>query len=69
MSLQEQLIRSRTARTALSVVIDGKHLQQPQLSELAWHLSAMDEKRKLEKGEPMSDSHMMQEAVEWARSK
>ena len=67
MSLQEQLIRSRTARTALAVVVNGKHLRQPQLSELAWHLHALDEKRNLEKCKPMSDEHMMQEAVKWAR--
>jgi hypothetical protein len=66
---QAKLARNRFSQAALSVSIDGHLLQQPYLTDLAWHLYDMDEKRKHEKGKPMSDDHLKQEAVKWAKSR
>lgn len=67
MTIAEALLRDRFAQAALSVVIDGRRLQQPQLTDLAWHLNALNYKRIAEKGKPMSDDHLKQEAVKWAK--
>ena len=67
MTFQADLSRDRFAQAALSVMIDGKYLQQPELSALAWYLHEKNEKRLKEKGKPMSDDHLKQEAVAWAR--
>lgn len=68
-TLQEELIGDRFAQAALSVTIKGWHLKQPELMDLVWHLHYVNMKRMVEKGKPMSDDHLKQEAVKWARSK
>ena len=44
-------------------------LRQPALSELAFHLSEINEKRLAEKGKPLSEDHVKQEAVKWSRAR
>jgi len=66
MTYQEMLLRDRYANAALSVVKNGRLLQQPKLSLCAKHLFLMNAKRMKEKGKEMSDDHLRQEAVMWA---
>ena len=68
-SFQAALMRDRYAQAALSVSVDGKRLLQPDLTDCAWHLKSLDVKREKEKGKQMSDDHLKQEAVKWARTK
>jgi len=62
-SYQAALLRYRYAQAALRV----HGLTQPRLSECASHLAEMDEKRQQLKGRSMTEDHLTQEAVEWAR--
>ena len=69
-SYQSALIRDRYAQAALAVTtVMGKRLLQPDLTECAWYLAGLDAKRLLEKGKPMSEDHLKQEAVKWAKGK
>lgn len=66
-SYQAALARDRFAQAALSVIVNGKYLRQPALTDLAWYLHELDLKHQKEKGKPMTDDHLKQEAVKWAR--
>lgn len=66
-SYQEMLLRNRFAQAALSVSVKGQRLLQPDLGDCAGHLSGLDFKRQQEKGQSMSNDHLKQEAVKWAR--
>lgn len=68
-TFQSALLRDRFAQAALSVIVDGKHLLQPDLIDLAWHLSVLNDKRIAEKGKPMSGDHLKQEAAKWAKAR
>lgn len=68
-SYQERLQENEYAQAALSVMIKGQMLQQPSLTECAWHLSLLDEERYKAKGKYMTLDHLKQEAVKWARAK
>ena len=58
MDYVKQLQGDRYAMAALST-----KLKQPRLSECAFYLMSMELKR----GKPMTDDHLKQEAVKWAR--
>lgn len=68
-SYQERLQENEYAQAALSVMLKGQMLQQPALTECAWHLSLLDEERYKTKGKYMTLDHLKQEAVKWARDK
>jgi hypothetical protein len=69
LTYQSALAKDRFAQAALSVVIGGRCLLQPDLSDLAEHLYWLDRNRQRDKGKPMGDDHLKQEAVRWARMK
>lgn len=61
--MQRELMHDRFALAALSVA----DLKQPELGECAWYLFDMDARRQIKKGKPMTDDHLKQEAVKWAK--
>ena len=64
MSYADQLLGDRYCKAALSV---HPYLQQPRLQNCAMYLMVMDMKRDEVGKKPMTDDHLKQEAVKWAR--
>ena len=64
MTYQQDLLKDRFAQAALTT-----KLKQPELGKLAFFLQGLNDKRLEEKGKPMSDDHLRQEAVKYERSR
>ena len=69
MTYQEMLSQDKYAQAALSVVLNGRRLQQPDLLDCTYHLFNLDAERFKTKGKYMTPDHLKQEAVKWARAK
>lgn len=61
MTYQEQFMRDRFAQIAVNM--PQKYKADPHA--LAWYLAGLEHKR----GRPMTDDHLRQEAVKWAKSR
>lgn len=64
LTYQQEFARDRFAQASLY-----SRLQQPELAELAQHLFDLNAKRLAEKGRPMTDDHLKQVSVAWAKQK